>query len=60
MGIPKFFRWLTRRYPLILQNVTNYDELPLVGKFFNPNNNFRQFLLGLKWNCSQLYTWKRS
>jgi len=32
MGIPKFFRWLTRRYPLILQNVQSNEEIPQVGK----------------------------
>jgi len=45
MGIPKFFRWLTRRYPMILQNVTNYDELPGVGKW-SQLNLYRQLLYG--------------
>ena len=32
MGIPKFFRWLTRRYPMILQNLQREEECPPVGK----------------------------
>jgi len=28
MGIPKFFRWLSRRYPMILQNVRRESECP--------------------------------
>jgi 5'-3' exonuclease len=32
MGIPKFFKWLTRRYPLILQNVQYEEDVPPVGK----------------------------
>jgi len=26
MGIPKFFKWLTRRYPMILQNVKSEED----------------------------------
>ena len=33
MGIPKFFRWLTRRYPMILQNIQKEEDAPPVGKF---------------------------
>ena len=32
MGIPKFFKWLTRRYPLILQNIKTEEDAPQVGK----------------------------
>lgn len=32
MGIPKFFRWLTRRYPLILKNVKQEEDIPITGK----------------------------
>ena len=32
MGIPKFFRWLTRRYPMILQNVQRDEDCPPTGK----------------------------
>ena len=28
MGIPKFFRWLSRRYPMILQNVRREADVP--------------------------------
>lgn len=28
MGIPKFFRWLTRRYPMILQNIQQEEDCP--------------------------------
>lgn len=28
MGIPKFFRWLTRRYPLILQEIRTEEDCP--------------------------------
>ena len=28
MGIPKFFRWLSRRYPMILQNVKREQDVP--------------------------------
>ena len=59
MGIPKFFRWLTRRYPMILQNLTNYDEVPQVGKHpVNLSNdslvlvdNFYMDLNGIVHNC---------
>jgi 5'-3' exonuclease len=30
MGIPKFFRWLSERYPLINQNVTEEATMPEV------------------------------
>ena len=32
MGIPKFFRWLTRRYPLILKNISREEDCPPIGK----------------------------
>jgi hypothetical protein len=32
MGIPKFFRWLTRRYPLILKNIKSEEDCPPIGK----------------------------
>lgn len=32
MGIPKFFRWLTRRYPLILQEVKKEEDVVPIGK----------------------------
>ena len=28
MGIPKFFKWLTRRYPMILHNLVALEECP--------------------------------
>ena len=34
MGIPKFFRWLTRRYPLILKNIKSEEDCPPIGKYF--------------------------
>ena len=34
MGIPKFFRWLTRRYPLILRNIAREEDCPPIGKLF--------------------------
>ena len=34
MGIPKFFRWLTRRYPLILKNISREEDSPPIGMIF--------------------------
>lgn len=39
MGIPKFFRWLTRRYPLILQNVKMEEDVPPVDNFYMDLNS---------------------
>ena len=36
MGIPKFFKWLTRRYPMILQNVKCVEDVPPSGKYCTP------------------------
>ena len=32
MGIPKFFKWLTRRYPQILVDVKKEEQVPPIGK----------------------------
>ena len=55
MGIPKFFRWLTRRYPLILQNVQSNEEIPQVGKCRSLLIDFRQLLHGLERYSPQLH-----
>ena len=34
MGIPKFFRWLTRRYPLILQNIHRVEDCPPIDNLY--------------------------
>jgi 5'-3' exonuclease len=34
MGIPKFFRWLTRRYPLILTKIEREEDCPPTGTYF--------------------------
>jgi len=34
MGIPKFFRWLTRRYPLILTNVSDEKDVPPIDNLY--------------------------
>ncbi len=31
MGIPKFFKWLTRRYPMILKNIKKEEDMPPTG-----------------------------
>jgi len=31
MGIPKFFKWLTRRYPMILQSLQIEEDCPPSG-----------------------------
>ena len=33
MGIPKFFKWLCRRYPLILQDIKREEDVVPIGKF---------------------------
>jgi len=32
MGIPKFFRWLVRRYPCILTDIKDENDVPPIGK----------------------------
>jgi 5'-3' exoribonuclease 1 len=51
MGVPKFFRWLSERYPLINQMLEKGDYPPDIGKFF-----FAYFgkLLFLTWKRRQL------
>jgi 5'-3' exoribonuclease 1 len=53
MGIPKFFKWLTRRYPLILQNIKTEEDAPQVGKYVAVHllDNFYLDLNGIVHNC---------
>ena len=44
MGIPKFFKWLTRRYPMILQNMQKEEECP-------PSDNLYMDLNGIVHNA---------
>ena len=44
MGIPKFFRWLTRRYPLILQTIEREEDCP-------PADNLYMDLNSIVHNC---------
>jgi 5'-3' exoribonuclease 1 len=44
MGIPKFFKWLTRRYPQILQNVSREEDCP-------PTDNLYMDLNGIVHNA---------
>ncbi len=34
MGVPKFFKWLTRRYPFILHNVKTEEDCPPIGNLY--------------------------
>jgi 5'-3' exonuclease len=31
MGIPKFFKWLSKRYPLLLKDVKKDSDIPPFG-----------------------------
>ena len=44
MGIPKFFKWLSRRYPLILANINREEDCP-------PIDNLYMDLNGIVHNC---------
>jgi 5'-3' exoribonuclease 1 len=39
MGIPKFFRWLTRRYPMILETVVKEEDCPPVDNLYMDLNS---------------------
>jgi len=41
MGIPKFFRWLVRRYPCILTDIKDENDVPPIGK--HPTATFLSF-----------------
>lgn len=56
MGIPKFFKWLTRRYPMILKNIKTEEDCPPIGKYYlQPSNlyidNLYLDLNGIVHNC---------
>ena len=44
MGIPKFFKWITRRYPLILQGLQREEDMP-------PSDNLYMDLNGIVHNA---------
>ena len=44
MGIPKFFKWLTRRYPMILHNLQDLEDCP-------PTDNLYMDLNGIVHNA---------
>ena len=48
MGIPKFFRWLTRRYPMVLENISKEENMVPVGKYQKFVLFCAQFLLILR------------
>lgn len=53
MGIPKFFRWLTRRYPMILQTIKRNEDCPPVGKCTDSMRMANRVFLSIQ----TTYTW---
>ena len=39
MGIPKFFRWLVRRYPCILADIKHENDVQLFWNYFSNLSN---------------------
>jgi 5'-3' exonuclease len=39
MGIPKFARFLTTRYPLILKLIQDESDIPTIGNLYQQTNN---------------------
>ena len=46
MGIPKFYRWLSERYPLINEGLTDATQVSEFGKALSRNNAHLYFLDG--------------